>query len=635
MRPHMQRWGRRVRLSRAMVSAAWLAAATLVPGAWSAEPAAQGNGLSPGTEVGFGIFQQTCLSCHGQAAYPQAPSPAQLRSYSPERIYAALSSGAMQAVGMKLTDVQKRLVAQAVAGRLLGSAAQGGASSMQNRCSANPPLGDPAHSAQWWGWGNGIDNTRFQSGRAAGLTAAQVPQLKLRWAFGLPNSTSAYSQPTVADGRVFIGTDTGFVYSIDAHSGCVYWSYAAESAVRNAPILEPIKGHPGTHEALYFGDLKANVYALDARTGALLWKTHVDEQYTTRVTATPAYYEGRLYVPISSWEEFSARSLDYPCCTAVGNVVALDAGSGRRLWRTYVIAQRPRPVRKNSRGVQQYAPAGGSIWNTPAVDPRRHAIYFGTGDGTTYPAPDTIDAVMALDMRTGRRLWSFQTTRGDSFLVGCRGDNITENCPQTEGPDWDIPVSPILARLPDGRRLVVVATKPGDVLALDPDAGGKLVWRMNVSGKLAGDLLPPSGRVSGMMWGGAVVGQTVYYGLTGGGLAAIDLASGRLLWQQALSQAAARVSDATPVTAIAGVLFVGSADGHLFAVDAADRRVLWSYDTAHPFDTVNGVPAHGGGMSSQGFAVADGMLFAGSGYSVTSAHPGNVLLAFGADAPGH
>ncbi|HTT04155.1 MAG TPA: PQQ-binding-like beta-propeller repeat protein [Steroidobacteraceae bacterium] len=614
---------------------AGLAIAAVAWAGWalSAEPAPQGNGLTPGTEVGFGIFQQNCLSCHGQPAYPQAPSPAQLRSYSPERIFAALSSGAMQAVGMKLSDVQKRLVAQAVAGRLLGSSAQGDAKSMQNRCRANPPLGDAARSGQWWGWGNGIDNTRFQSARAAGLTAAQVPQLQLRWAFGLPNSTSAYSQPTVSDGRVFIGTDTGFVYSVDARSGCVYWSYAADSAVRNAPIVEPIHGHAGAHEALYFGDLKANVYALDAHTGALLWKTHIDPQYTTRVTATPAYYAGRLYVPISSWEEFSARSLDYPCCTAVGNVVALDANSGRQLWKSYVIAQRPHPVRKNSHGVQQYAPAGGSVWNTPAVDPQRHAIYFGTGDGTTYPAPDSIDAVMAVDMRTGHRLWSFEATHGDSFLVGCRGDNLTDNCPQTEGPDWDIPVSPILVRLRNGHRLVVVATKPGDVLALDPDAHGRLVWRMNVSGRLAGDVLPPGGHYSGMMWGGAVLGETVYYGLTGGGLAAIDLASGALRWKQALAPAGERISDASPVTAIPGVLFVGGADGHLFGVAARDGQVLWSFDTARQFDTVNGVAAHGGGISSQGFAVVDGMLFAGSGYSVTSAHPGNVLLAFGVGPP--
>jgi polyvinyl alcohol dehydrogenase (cytochrome) len=589
-----------------------------------------GNGMGAATEQGFGIFQQNCLTCHGKPEVKQAPSPEVLRTYSPERIYAALTTGPMAAVGMKLTDLQKRLVAQAVAGRLLGSAAQGDAKAMKNRCSANPELANPSEGPRWWGWGNNIDNTRFQPGDAAGLTAAQVPQLALKWAFGLPNSTSAYSQPTVASGRVFIGTDTGYVYSLDAQTGCVYWSFLADSAVRNALTIEPIRGHEGTQYAAFFGDLKANVYAVDAHTGQLLWKTHIDPQYTTRVTATPAYYQGRLYVPISSWEEFSARSLDYPCCTAVGNIVALDATTGRRLWKSYVISERPKPTRKNSQGVQQYAPAGGSVWNTPAVDPQRHAIYIGTGDGTTYPAPKTIDAIMAMDMRTGRHLWSFQATKGDSFLVGCRGQNVTDNCPETQGPDWDIPVSPILTKLPSGQRLVVVATKPGDVIAVDPDHDGKLVWRMNVSGKLAGDVMPDNGkRPSGMMWGGAVIGSTVYYGLTGGGMAAIDIATGKLLWKNALGSSYPPASDGSPATAIPGVLFLGSSDGELFGVSSDNGQVLWKYDTAHSFDTVNGVSAHGGGFSSQGVAVAGGMLFAGSGYSVTSSHPGNVLLAFG------
>ena len=295
-----------------------------------------------------------------------------------------------------------------------------------------------------------------------------------------------------------------------------------------------------------------------------------------------------------------------------------------------MIAQRPKPVRKNSQGVQQFAPAGGSVWNTPAVDPRRHAIYIGTGDGTTYPAPGTIDAIMALDMRTGRALWHFQATHGDSFLVGCRGDDVTDNCPKTEGPDWDIPVSPMLVKLASGQRLVVVATKPGDVLALDPDQHGRLVWRMNVSGKLAGDTLPANGeRPSGMMWGGSVLGHTAYYGLTGGGMAAIDLESGKMLWKSGLGSSYPAVSDGSPATAIPGALFVGASDGELFGVSADNGQVLWKYDTAHSFDTVNGVAAHGGGFSSQGVSVAGGMLFAGSGYSVTSAHPGNVLLAFG------
>ncbi len=611
-------------------------------GAQSAQPpAAQADssalalpnkGLSVSTETGFGIFQNTCLSCHGRPEYKNAPSPATLRSYSPERIYDALTSGPMKAIGDTFTDNQKKVVAQAIAGRLFGATAAGDADRMPNKCTVNAPMSDPSAGPSWNGWGNSIANTRFQPAARAQLTAANVSRLKLKWAFGLPGSTSAYSQPAIVSGRVFVGSDTGYIYSLDAKSGCVYWSFRADAGVRNAMTIEPVQGHGAVRYGLFFGDLKANVYGLDAETGKLLWKSHIDKNYTTRVTAPPAYYNGTLFVPISSWEEFSAKSLDYPCCTSVGAVVALDANTGRRLWKTYVVAERPHPTRKNAKGVQQYAPAGGSVWNTPAVDAKRNAIYFGTGDATTYPAAKTSDAVMALDIATGRVLWSHQVTSGDSFLVGCRGDGVTDNCPSVEGPDWDIPASAALATLKDGRQLVIVATKPGDVLALDP-ANGNQVWRMNVNGKLAGNTAAPGPRGPGLIWGGAVHDGTIYYGLTGGAkMVAIDLSNGKLLWTASLKGPhtdKAHSAFSAPATAIPGVVFLAGSDGSVIAASSANGRIMWRYNTNRAFDAVNKVSAHGGSIGSGGVAVAGGMIFVGSGYSILGpTYAGNVLLAF-------
>jgi polyvinyl alcohol dehydrogenase (cytochrome) len=166
-----------------------------------------------------------------------------------------------------------------------------------------------------------------------------------------------------------------------------------------------------------------------------------------------------------------------------------------------VIPVRPKPAAKNSKGVQQWAPAGGSVWNTPTVDPSRRAIYFGTGDATTYPAAETSDAVMALDMDSGKVLWSYQVHENDTFLVGCVGENRTENCPKVQGPDWDIPSSPMLHTLPNGSREIIVGTKPGDVLALDPDRNGALLWRINVHGPVIGNGPLPAGMLrSGVQW---------------------------------------------------------------------------------------------------------------------------------------
>jgi len=583
-----------------------------------------------GTELGFAVFQQHCVSCHGNPAFERAPSPAALRAMAPERIYAALTTGVMKSVGDTLTEADRRRVAESLAGQLLGSAQAGDASTMPNRCANNPPLRDIG-APGWNGWGNGLGNNRFQSASDAGLSAESIPRLKLKWAFGFPGGTSAYGQPTVVAGRIFVGSDIGYIYSLDAASGCVYWSYRAGAGVRNAMTLGPIKANGQTHYAVFFGDLKAVTYAIDAQTGKEIWKTRVEENFATRVTAAPALYEGRLYVPISAWEGFQARVLDYPCCTAVGSVSALDANSGKLIWKTYTIAERPHPTHKNSRGIQQWGPAGVPVWNTPTIDPGRHVVYVGTGDASTYPAPATSDAILALDMKTGRIRWSRQIYPHDAFIVGCGGDGHTENCPKVVGPDWDIPMSPMLKTLGAGRSLLLFGTKPGDVHALDPDKRGELIWHLNVVGPSATEeaLRAGGSRNLGPIWGGAVDDRFAYFGLNAGGVAAVRLSDGLRAWYNPLnSTAAKKVTHSAAATAIPGVVFVGGSDGQLWALSSGDGHSLWSFETARSFDTVNAVPAHGGSISAPGPTVAAGMLFVGSGYGVVAETPGNVLLAF-------
>jgi polyvinyl alcohol dehydrogenase (cytochrome) len=594
------------------------------------------NGASARTEQGFAIFQTRCLSCHGKAEYERAPQPAALREMSPEHIYEALTTGIMfPVVGNQLSDQERKLVAESISGRLLGTAASGDAAKMPNRCAANPPIRSLAVKgvANWNGWGVDFANSRYQP--APGLTEGQVSKLKLKWAFGFPDGSSAYGQPSVVAGRIFVGADTGYIYSLDAKTGCVYWSAPVKAGVRNAMVVGPITGHGKTRFAVYFGDVKANVYALDAQTGEQLWINHVEDNITDRVTAAPQLYQGRLYVPISSWEEFRARDLTYGCCTSVGAVASLDARTGKTLWKTYVIPQRPAPTRKNSAGVQQYGPAGGAVWNTPTLDPAHHTLYVGTVDATTYPAITTSDAAMALDMRTGKILWSYQAHKNDSFLVGCNSPtDKTDNCPKVQGPDWDIPGSLILRDMGAGKRLLIVGTKPGDILALDPDKGGALVWRKSVNGgPLAGDgPAYPGGVRAGVQWGGSADKAKVYYGLTNGGAAAMSLTTGERLWFNPLNKAEnPKVNQSAASTAIPGAVFIGGTDGKLFAVSAKDGHELWSFDTARKFDTVNKVPAKGGSISAPGVTVSGGMVFVGSGYSTTSGEPGNVILAF---APG-
>ncbi len=550
---------------------------------------------------------------------------------TPERIYAALNA-ANHPDGQSLSDIQKQRVGEFMSGRPMGSIDAGEAKSMPNQCAANAPMRDPSSGPSWNGWGNDLANTRFQPATAARLTAADVPRLKLKWAFGLPKGMTNNAQPTVVSGRVFMASDNGYIYSLDAKTGCVYWSFQNGSIVRNSPMVGAVTGQGATRWAVFFGDGHANVFALDAQTGRQLWKARVDDHVVARITAGVKYHEGRVYVPLSGSEEFNSGQQDYPCCTARGGVVALDANTGKQIWKTYNVDE-PKPWKKAANGVQLYGPSAGGVWNAPTIDPVRGALYVGTGDAVTPPESPLTDAVMALDLKTGKVLWSRRATENDLFMGGCGGPDKGEQCPSPMGPDHDIGNSPILVTLANGKRALFVGTKGADVLALDPDANGAVLFRVNPAGQPIGFV----GRGRGaIVWGGASDARQVYYGMGAAGLSAVLPADGKTAWVFNAPGAGGRGGNAAlgaAPTTIPGVVFEGAGDGRLFAVSAADGKQLWEFNTAQPFDTINKVSgARGGAIATSGAVVVDGMVYVGSGYGISSAASGgNVLLAFGVE----
>ena len=142
----------------------------------------------------------------------------------------------METQASALTDRDKRNVALFLTGKAVAETA-GGVARMTNSCPANPALPSRLDVMPAWnGWSPDISNARFQNARAAGLKPADIPKLKLKWAFGLPGRGTASSQPTVVMGRVFVGGDDGAVYSLDARTGCVYWSFLADSAGRQQAL---------------------------------------------------------------------------------------------------------------------------------------------------------------------------------------------------------------------------------------------------------------------------------------------------------------------------------------------------------------------------------------------------------------
>ncbi len=579
------------------------------------------------------MFEQNCASCHesGPAAKAaKAPDRAALGKLTSDAIYASMVTGSMKARAQSLNDVQMRRLAEYLGGmRKIGAAESGDASRMPNHCPANPALGDITSGPSWNGWSTDSSNARFQSAANAGISPADAPKLKLKWSFGLPNATHVYAQPSVVAGRVFVASDSGYVYSLDAKTGCVYWSYLADGAVRTAiTVAQPKGGEP----AAFFGDLKGNVYAVNAHTGAKLWQVQVEDHPLTRLTGAPKLYENRLYVPVASAEEGTAAEPHYPCCSFRGSVVALDTATGKQVWKTYMIPDKPKVVKKSSNGTELWGPSGSGVWDSPTIDPKRKALYVATGDAYTSPAAKSSDAIVALDLATGKLLWQVQDLTGDAWIVGCPEDPAKrpENCPADVGPDHDFGASPILKELPNGKRLLIVGQKSGMVWAHDPDNKGAVVWKAPTASELA----PATGQI---VWGGAADDRAAYFGLHTGGIVALQLDNGERRWFTKLDPAPALsrlAGQDGALSTIPGIVFSGGWDGVLRVLSTDNGRVLWEHNTVQDYKTVNGVPAKGGSMVSAGPTVAGGMVFAASGYPGLGAGtglPGNVLLAFGVE----
>jgi polyvinyl alcohol dehydrogenase (cytochrome) len=498
---------------------------------------------------------------------------------------------------------------------------EGALAELSGRCPSNPDLGNLDASRAWSGWG-GENNARFQSKAAAGLSPADVPKLKLKWTFGLPGAMSMYSQPAVAFGRVFVGGDNGVVYSLDVKTGCAYWAYQADMFGRFAPIAAPISGHGSTKYAIFFVTRSTTAYALDAHDGKLLWKMQIRDGLNN-LSATAAYHNGRLYVPMSGTETLVGGDLNYECCRSRGAVAALDANTGKLLWRTQSIEEPLRTLGENSKGKQRWGPAGASVWNTPTVDAKRGLIYVGTGNNFGRIPAATSDSILAIRMTDGKIVWHHQEFQGDTFMARCQATNAADgNCPDKLGPDYDFGGSSAILQTVNGKDVLLAAGKGGVAIGLDPDKQGSLLWRTQLWETQA-----PS--ASGLVvFGGAADGARVYYPLQqpGGGLKALDILTGKVAWNAEIS--ADRRGQAGPASAIPRVVFTGGWDGILRAVDS-EGKVIWTFNAVRDFQTVNGVPAKGGSFGSAGPVIVGGMVFAASGYPGTlRGTPGNVVLAF-------
>jgi polyvinyl alcohol dehydrogenase (cytochrome) len=520
----------------------------------------------------------------------------------------------------------------------------GGAAQVALADTACPNTGGPVAlgSAQWNGWGRGLDNTRYQPEPA--IRASDVPKLALKWSFGYANGTE-FGQPTVVDGRLFVTSSSGRIYSLDAKTGCKYWTYDAAAGSRTAITigelarskvvalprklkrtlahLDVIKAP----SAAFFGDDTGTVYALDAQKGTLLWKTSVDTHPLARIVGAPTLSNDRLYVAVSSTEEEAAAKPDYSCCTFRGSVAALDIANGRVVWKSYTVLEEPVPTRRNDAGIQEFGPAGAAVSSSPTIDAKRGVLYIATGSSPTGIEQALTDAVVAFDLTDGKLRWVKQLSRPDN---GKFGSSFTS--------------SPVLRTLTSGNEVILAGQKSGVVYGLDPDHGGDTLWQTKVgdSGTAAAagvgsSVGPPgvAGAPGGVAWGIAADHRNLYVATAGilaqpanasGSLTALDLKTGVARWHTASPEPACTWGDrncphaeSQAVTVMPGSVFSGSMDGHFRAYSTIDGKILWDFDTAKEFQTSNGIKASGGPLDHGGATIVNGSVYVNSG---------NALLAF-------
>jgi polyvinyl alcohol dehydrogenase (cytochrome) len=579
--------------------------------------------------TGRSIFLQTCASCHRDSGIARAPALTMLSSMTPRSILAALDKGKMQAQAVNLSEDQRMALAQWITQKNLTYTALDKTAFTTFSLSPNQ-----YSAADHSGWGVDLEGTGFQNTKLAGISTQNVASLKLKWAFAFPDATIVRSKPAVLGDWLIVGGQYGDLYAINRQTGKLGWTFSASAAIRGAIT---VKKQDAALTA-YFADYSTNVYAVDALTGKQLWNNRAGFDQQSSCTGSVVVYGNMVYVPISSIEVASAAYGTYPCCSSSGGIVALDAVTGKEVWRHRVIQNEPIESGKKRNGKPFYGPSGAPVWCSPTIDVKRGLVFIGTGENYSIPTTNTSDAIQALDLKTGKLVWNFQATNGDMYNLACPSLN---NCPGQAGPDLDFGMAPILVKRADGQDILVAGQKSGMVYALSPDMG-KLIWKQRI-GK--------GGALGGIHWGMCTDGRLVYaansdflFALdkrdtsikSSPGLYALDLKNGEIIWKTA-SPPCQEGEDCLPFnsaapTMVPGIVFAGSLDGHIRAYGSRDGKILWDFNTVKDYETTDGIKGRGGALDGPAPVIAAGMLFVNSGYGMFGETPGNVLLAFEVDS---
>lgn len=589
---------------------------------------------------GKAVYEQYCAACHNQPA-TRAPALSALQQQSAQTLRFTLTEGIMRQQGSAVPREQfEQLLGY------LAAADTGGADWVAGMmCKPDQRAVDLSQPVAMSMVGVDARNSRRLSAQQSGLTSTDLRSLELAWAIAFPKTSGLRTSAVIVGSTMFYApVQTGKVLALDTRTACVKWAYDAGGPLRSSMSYGDIGGG---RMALVFGDARGTVYSIDPTTGAQIWKTDARHESFGGITGAPVLMGNRIIVPVSASGVGRGADPKYECCEGHGDVVALDASTGRKLWTAHTMEDAKYTGKVSSTGVKQRGPSGAPIWSTPAVDVKRGLVYAGTGQATSLPATNTSDAVLAVNLASGELQWSFQALARDVWHLGCQFDPSKSgpNCPSADDSvlkDYDFGAGVVIGKRRDGRDILLAGQKSGDLWGLDPDANGKVLWRRTFG------MGTPLG---GIHWGLAIDDERVFAPINDPQLPvagyvpqpamnAVEIETGKVVWskpvqpdcgsgrQQRFPLCNERYGLSAAPLVIDKSVVAGALDGRLYIYDAASGDIVWQYDTLRDFPTLNGIEGKGGSIESQSVFAGAGMLFVGSGYGQFSQAPGNVLLAF-------
>jgi polyvinyl alcohol dehydrogenase (cytochrome) len=589
---------------------------------------------------GKAVYEQYCAACHNQPA-TRAPALSALQQQSAQTLRFALTEGIMRQQGSAVPREQfEQLLGY------LAAADTGGADWVARMmCKPDQRVVDLSQPVAMSMVGVDARNSRRLSAQQSGLTSADLRTLELAWAIAFPKTSGLRSSAVIVGSTMFYApVQTGKVLALDTGSACVKWAYDAGGPLRSSMSYGD---SGGGRMALVFGDARGAVYSIDPKTGAQIWKADARHDSFGGITGAPVLMGNRVIVPVSASGVGRGADPQYECCEGHGDVVALDASTGQKLWTAHTMEDARYIGKVSSNGVKQRGPSGAPIWSTPAIDAQRGLVYAGSGQATSLPATNTSDAVLAIDLASGELKWSFQALARDVWHLGCQFDPAKSgpNCPSADDSvlkDYDFGAGVVIGKRRNGRDILLAGQKSGDLWGLDPDANGKVLWRRTFG------MGTPLG---GIHWGLAIDDERVFAPVNDPHLPvagyvpqpamnAVEIESGKVVWSKAVQPDCGNGRQqrfplcneryglsAAPLVIDKSVV-AGALDGRLYIYDAASGDIVWQYDTLRDFPTLNGIEGKGGSIESQSVFAGAGMLFVGSGYGQFNQAPGNVLLAF-------